>query len=354
MAKQIVLIPCGSKKLALSAKAKGLYTGKLFKLNLEYAYKLKPYTIYILSAEYGLLTLEQVIKPYEKTLNKMPISERRAWASRVIKQMKEKGIAIKQDKFTFLAGQKYREFLVPEMNKNNIEIPLEGLGIGKQLQRLKKLVSTDMSFECKSVHQLINGLQRHCFPFDVATIPMNGIYILFEKNEGGHGQERIVRIGTHTGNNQLRSRLKQHFLNKNKDRSIFRKNIGRALLNQRCDQFLSSWELDLTTRKAKEKHSAHIDKNYQQSIEIEVSEYIQSNFTFSVFEVESKQERLQIESAIIATVSLCDECRPSRTWLGNSSPKQKIVESGLWQVNELYKEPFNEDGIEKLARLINI
>ncbi|MGV0036247.1 MAG: hypothetical protein ACNYPE_15335 [Candidatus Azotimanducaceae bacterium WSBS_2022_MAG_OTU7] len=183
---------------------------------------------------------------------------------------------------------------------------------------------------------------------------MNGIHILFEKDEGGHGQERIVGIGTHTGNNQLRSRLKQHFLNKNKDRSIFRKNIGRALLNQRCDRFLSSWELDLTTRKAKEKYSAHIDNNYQQSIEIEVSNYIQSNFAFSVFEMESKQARLQIKSAIIATVSLCDECRPSRTWLGNSSPKQKIVESGLWQVNELYKEPFNEDGIEKLARLINI
>ncbi len=141
MAKQIVLIPCGSKKLALSAKAKDLYTGELFKRNLEYAYKLKPYTIYILSAKHGLLALEQVIAPYEKTLNKMPISERRAWASRVIKQMKEKGIAIKQDKFTFLAGQKYREFLVPEMNKNDIEIPLEGLKIGEQLQRLKKLVS---------------------------------------------------------------------------------------------------------------------------------------------------------------------------------------------------------------------
>ncbi len=211
-----------------------------------------------------------------------------------------------------------------------------------------------MSVECTSVHQLINKLQRHCFPFDVATIPMNGLYILFEKDEGGHGQERIVRIGTHTGNNQLRSRLKQHFVNENKDRSIFRKNIGRALLNQRSDRFLSFWEKDLTTRKMKAKYSAHIDNDYQQSIEIEVSKYIQSNFTFSVFEVESKQARLQIESAIIATVSLCDECRPSRTWLGNSSPKQKIAASGLWQVNELYKEPFNEDGLEKLARRINI
>ena len=141
MAKQIVLISCVSKKLLFSAKAKDLYKSTLFKLNLEYAYKLKPHTIYILSAEHGLLALEKVIAPYEKTLNKMPIAERRAWASRVIKQMKEKGIAIKQDKFTFLAGQKYREFLVSEMNKNNIEVPLEGLKIGEQLQRLKKLIS---------------------------------------------------------------------------------------------------------------------------------------------------------------------------------------------------------------------
>ena len=39
-----------------------------------------------------------------------------------------------------------------------------------------------------------------------------------------------MNICTHTGKNQLISRLKQHFTNMNKDRSIFRKNIGRCLL----------------------------------------------------------------------------------------------------------------------------
>jgi hypothetical protein len=57
-----------------------------------------------------------------------------------------------------------------------------------------------------------------CFgPFDDSPIPLNGIYILFEDGEIAHGTNRIVRIGTHTGKDQLFSRLKQHFIQENKD-----------------------------------------------------------------------------------------------------------------------------------------
>ena len=109
-----------------------------------------------------------------------------------------------------------------------------------------------MSEICNEVHHLFNELERFRFPFDVDKIPSNGIYILFEVGEQAHGIDRIVRIGTHTGNNQLRSRLQQHVVKENKDRSIFRKNIGRALLNRTKDPFMEQWEWDLTTRKAKE------------------------------------------------------------------------------------------------------
>lgn len=194
-----------------------------------------------------------------------------------------------------------------------------------------------MSSECESIHKLTNSLERHVFPFEESKLPKNGIYILFQNGETGHHQDRIVRIGTHTGENQLRSRLKQHFLNENKDRSIFRKNIGRALLNQRNDPFLRFWELDLTTRKEKEKYSNEIDFEYLNNIEREVSQFIQDNFSFTVFEVTNKEKRLEVESKLISTVSWCDECKPSNDWLGNWSPKDKIVKSGLWLVNELYK-----------------
>ena len=84
-----------------------------------------------------------------------------------------------------------------------------------------------------------------------------------------HGAKRIVRVGTHTGTGQLRSRLRQHFLVENKDRSIFRKNIGRALLNRDHDPFLPTWDLDRTSRLARETHI--IDLARQSAIEALVS-----------------------------------------------------------------------------------
>lgn len=205
-----------------------------------------------------------------------------------------------------------------------------------------------MSGDCGALHHLFNSLPRHSFPFDDETIPQNGIYILFEKGEIAHGGDRIVRIGTHTGNDQLRSRLKQHFLAKNKDRSIFRKNIGRALLAKTKDNYACIWELDLTTRAAKEKYGELVNPDLQAEIENQVSDIIREKFSFSVFSVSEKQDRLRIESGLISTVSLCAMCAPSSNWLGRFSPKQKIVESGLWQVNELYKTPLVKEDFANL------
>lgn len=208
-----------------------------------------------------------------------------------------------------------------------------------------------MSEICSELHQLFNNLERFRFPFDENKIPLNGIYVLFDRGEKAHGMDRIVRIGTHTGVNQLRSRLQQHFVNENKDRSIFRKNIGRALLNGQGDTFLKQWELDLTSREDKEKYRHMIDFKKQIRIEKAVTEYIQNHLFFVVFQIDNKEERLSLESKMISAVSLCKECRPSRNWLGLSSPKTKIRESGLWLVNELYKEPLTKTDLEKLNKL---
>lgn len=209
-----------------------------------------------------------------------------------------------------------------------------------------------MSKECSVLHKWFNDLEKRSFPFNEKDIPLNGIYILFEKGEFAHGTKRIVRIGTHTGNDQLRSRLKQHFIGENKDRSIFRKNIGRCLLNLKKDPFLKKWELDLTSRSEKNKHIASVDFAEQKKIESDVSDYIRKNFSFVVFEIADKNKRLELESKIISTVSLCDECGPSKNWLGLFSPKQKIRESGLWLVNELYKESLSATDMKKIKNLL--
>jgi hypothetical protein len=205
---------------------------------------------------------------------------------------------------------------------------------------------------CSELHRIINTLPRYHFPLNDKHIPKNGIYIIFEKGEVGHKSDRIVRVGTHTGANQLRSRLKQHFIKENKDRSIFRKNIGRCFLNQKQDLYLHIWELDCTTSKNKAMYGHLIQPQYQQSIEAKISEYIQSAFTFSILQVETKEERLHLESRIVSTVASCNHCSPSSEWLGHASPKEKIRDSGLWQVNELYKEPLDEYDLNKLAGML--
>lgn len=98
-------------------------------------------------------------------------------------------------------------------------------------------------------------------------------------------------------------------------------------MNKKHDPFFEKWEWDLTPK---------------------VSKYIQDNFSFVVLQIDDKKERLLIESKIISTVSLCDGCKPSKNWLGLYSPREKIKESGLWLVNELYKQSLSAKYFIKL------
>ena len=136
--KRIVLISCVSQKLPHRAKAKNIYISTLFKLNLRYAEKLNTDSVYILSAKYGSLNLEQEIDPYEQALNNMQVNEVKRWANQVIEQIK-KICVIEETEFIFLAGEKYRKYLLPQLN--NVQIPLKGLRIGEQLQMLKTLTA---------------------------------------------------------------------------------------------------------------------------------------------------------------------------------------------------------------------
>jgi hypothetical protein len=205
--------------------------------------------------------------------------------------------------------------------------------------------------ECAQLHTFARTLPRHRVPFDAAAIPADGLYLLFEKGESAHAGERIVRAGTHTGKGQLPSRLRQHFLTENKDRSIFRKNIGRALLTKADDPFLSLWEIDLTPKAARDRWSGKISAQKLAEVEREVTAYMHAAFSFAVLAVEDPRERLALESKIISTLSLCEECRPSAEWLGNHSPKEKIRGSGLWLVNELYKTPLSSADLVRLTAL---
>lgn len=137
--RRIVLIACARQKLSRPAKARELYTSPLFKLNFSYAESLKPDEILILSAKYGLVRPEKEVPPYDETLNTLSRAGIHAWATGVLSQL-FRVADLERDEFIFLAGERYRKFIVPDLK--HVQVPLEGLSIGKQLQFLKRALAT--------------------------------------------------------------------------------------------------------------------------------------------------------------------------------------------------------------------
>lgn len=136
--KSIVLIACGKRKQPRGVRAEDLYTGSLFKMSLRYAKSLSPDMIFILSAKHGLLDLGREIEPYDSTLNNISTAEIRTWSADVVARLRERA-DLCQDRFIFLAGDRYRRFIIPHLRF--VEIPMEGLRQGEQLQFLKKQIS---------------------------------------------------------------------------------------------------------------------------------------------------------------------------------------------------------------------
>lgn len=86
----IAFISCVKKKRNYPCKAQEMYISDLFKKSLNYAKKHAD-KVFILSAKYGLLNLDEMIFPYEKTLNGLSECEKKRWAYKVFKQFIDGG-----------------------------------------------------------------------------------------------------------------------------------------------------------------------------------------------------------------------------------------------------------------------
>lgn len=139
--KHIALIACASNKLDEPAPARELYQSALFRKSLSYVREvLEPDSAFVLSAKHHVLPLDQVVEPYDLTLNEMSAAQVHEWSRRVLEQLTTVANP-EEDRFTVLAGRKYRKHLIPELV--NVDVPMEGLRIGEQLQFLTEVVADD-------------------------------------------------------------------------------------------------------------------------------------------------------------------------------------------------------------------
>lgn len=210
----------------------------------------------------------------------------------------------------------------------------------------------DLSEKCRWLHIELGSLPLIKYPFRAAILPRSGIYFFYEKGESwGHSDDRlrIVRVGTHRKAN-FRSRISQHFLldeskrkfgiNKPKpsDRSIFRKNIGRALLNRNGDPYLEIWEIDFIARENRQCFGHLRDIEKEREVEKSITRIMRENFYLRFLLFEHEIQRIGsrgLEAYLIGTVAKCKLCGPSPHWLGRYSPKNQIRASGLWLTQHL-------------------
>jgi len=130
-------VSCVSRKASAPAPAKDLYVSDWFlKAHAYVEFTGAPW--FILSAKYGLVPPDQVIAPYELTLNKMPVADRRRWAEKVFDQLAKQ--TQKPERILMLAGARYREFLEPGLTAMGVQVdvPMQGLRIGEQLSWLNQ------------------------------------------------------------------------------------------------------------------------------------------------------------------------------------------------------------------------
>lgn len=364
---KIALISCSKEKRPYPCTASELYSAStLFSLSYQYAKK-NTERIYILSAKYGLVPDDKVIEPYDQTLNDMTRGQQLEWARKVLLALSHE-CNIENNTFILLAGSHYCRDI-----QNHLPycvLPLAGMRMGERMAFLKsqlhpgatapqpdfvqlqqnRAVNIGATSLCVQLHELLQNMPRYTWE-QIGTLPFdNGIYIVYETGEFYHGMDRIVRVGTHTSQNRLRRRLTDHFVRENHDGSIFRKNIGKAVLNAHNDPYLSIWALDTS----RPENRRYLDPIKNADTERRVSEYMRSHLTFTAFPVPEKEQRLRLEEAIISTLNHTSDFGPGDKWPGKYSPETEIHTSGLWLKQGLDAKGLTEAEFALLQKICSV
>jgi hypothetical protein len=367
---KVILISCASKKSQTPLKAKDIYISPLFIKAKKFA-QFNADKWFILSAKHGLLDPECLIEPYDKTLLHMSKEQQMKWADKVIRDLYN--VTSPEDLIVILAGEAYRKYIVPELKKTgySVQLPTEGLSIGKQLQWLNtKIIENKIKEDLESFYKLLAKLKEGLGEKRLLgacngkmSWPHKGVYFFFEEGEyrtNFPNIQRVVRVGTHAVSkgavSTLWGRLRNHKGTPNglgnHRGSIFRLHIGTALLQKMNKQAaLPSWGLG---------QAANQDtKQKEEWLEWQVTQYLGDKMSLLWLDVgdtpSAFSDRAFIERNAIALISNNQNPidSPSPNWLGNYSVKVEIRKSGLWNIRHV-SDRYDPNFIEIFSEYVDI
>lgn len=144
----LCIISCGKQKIwdkdikAGPIKSKDIYTGSFTKKCIEYAEKFYKDSYCILSAKYGLLFPDEIVKgPYDECFHKKDSNSITKEEIRL--QIKDKNID-KYEKFVILGGKFYTSMFKDICPEKVVINPLDGCqGIGKMMKKLNMLIKQE-------------------------------------------------------------------------------------------------------------------------------------------------------------------------------------------------------------------
>lgn len=132
---RVGLVGCVKSKRASEARAADLYTSPLFKGRRRWV-EARCNRWFILSAKYGLTDPDEVIEPYDLTLNSVPRSECRSWSRDVLADLSNRLGDLTGLVFEIHAGSRYADFGLADGLREAgalVALPVAHLGIGQQL-----------------------------------------------------------------------------------------------------------------------------------------------------------------------------------------------------------------------------
>lgn len=135
---RIALIGCGKSKADHECQARDMYTGSLFRATLAHCED-RFDRVYILSAFHGLLPLDQVIQPYDRTMSELGgWKYKDAWGNRAASRLLCRHPRIRE--VAIYAGAEYAEHVARNLVLSGVYVtlPLRGLPVGRRLQWLKE------------------------------------------------------------------------------------------------------------------------------------------------------------------------------------------------------------------------
>lgn len=111
-----------------------MYSSALFAKTMRYSQRNYD-EWYILSAKYGLVDPDTELDPYDDSLKSKSVAERKLWADKTFRQLLSVLPPPTECALFFHAGDTYRKLLANKLVEAgyHCEVPLERLGIGKQL-----------------------------------------------------------------------------------------------------------------------------------------------------------------------------------------------------------------------------